>query len=126
MLLAQHANDRTAFAALRGALYVAGSFPQPDQVADALLFASTGPGSGVGAVAGALLGAMHGVDALPPSLVSRLELAWIADTLARDLVSEINDSPGGHETLTKAESGIYQVGWEEGADPRWWQRYPGW
>ena len=125
-MLAQHANDRTAFSALRGALYVAGSFPQPDQVADALLFASTGPGSGVGAVAGALLGAMHGVDALPPALVSRLDLAWIADSLARDLVSEINDSPGGRPTLTESEPGTQQVGWEEGADSRWWHRYPGW
>ncbi|MDP9459863.1 MAG: ADP-ribosylglycohydrolase family protein [Actinomycetota bacterium] len=125
-LLAQHAYDRTAFAALRGALYVAGSFPRPEQVLGALTFAARGPGSGVAAVAGALLGAVHGLDALPPALVSRLELAWAADTLARDLVSEIVDSPGGQETWTESASGTFVQGWQDGADPAWHRRYPGW
>ncbi len=125
-LLARHASDRTAFAALRGALYVAGSFPRPEQVLDALTFAARGPGSGVGAVVGALLGAQHGVDALPPGLVSRLELAWVADTLARDLVSEMVDSPGGRESWTESVSGTLVQGWQEGTDPAWHERYPGW
>ncbi|MFI1094021.1 hypothetical protein [Streptomyces sp. NPDC020917] len=45
--------------------------------------------------------------------MSRHELAWILDTLARDLLSEATDSPSGGE---------YIGGW----DPNWWDRYPGW
>ncbi len=39
------------------------------------------------AVAGALLGAGHGASQLPVDLVSRHELAWVLDTLARDAVA---------------------------------------
>ena len=38
-----------------------------------------------------------GVFALPVDLVSRLELAWVADVLAQDLISEFVDSPSGSE-----------------------------
>jgi hypothetical protein len=53
------------------------------------------------------------VDALPVDWVSRLELAWVADTLARDMISEFTDSPSGSE-------------YSEAPDPHWWDRYPGW
>lgn len=77
-------------------------------------FASNAPdGESVACVAGALLGAVHGVEALPVALVGRHELAWVLDTLARDLVLELDDSPSGSE---------YIKGW----DPHWWERYPGW
>ncbi|GAA3210385.1 hypothetical protein GCM10020256_08400 [Streptomyces thermocoprophilus] len=64
-------------------------------------------------VTGALLGAAHGAGLLPAGLVARHELAWVLDTLARDLVLEFDDSPSGGE---------YVRGW----DPDWWNRYPGW
>jgi diguanylate cyclase (GGDEF)-like protein len=46
-------------------------------------------------------------------LVSRLELAWVADVLAQDLIAEFVDSPSGSD-------------YEPAADPTWWNRYPGW
>ncbi|MFE4051073.1 hypothetical protein [Streptomyces sp. YIM B13518] len=45
--------------------------------------------------------------------MSRHELSWVLDTLARDLLLQILDSPSGSE---------YVEGW----DPHWWSRYPGW
>ncbi|MFJ7096509.1 hypothetical protein ACIQWL_40770 [Streptomyces mirabilis] len=54
-------------------------------------------------MAGALLGAAHGAEALPVGLVSRHELAWVLDTLARDLVAQLTDSPSGSE---------YTTGWD--------------
>ena len=56
---------------------------------------------------------VHGVEALPVDLISRHELAWVLDTLARDLLMELEDSPSGSE---------YVPGW----DPHWWHRHPGW
>lgn len=113
--LAQLAPDATAPAALRGGLYVAASFPGRHQLRAALEFAAGAPnGASVACVSGALLGAVHGADALPVDLVSRHELSWVLDTLARDLLTELTDSPGGSE---------YQRGWD---DPHWWHRYPGW
>ncbi|WP_234538360.1 ADP-ribosylglycohydrolase family protein [Streptomyces shenzhenensis] len=112
--LAHVAPDATAPSALLGGVYVAASFPERDQVTDALHFAAGAPdGDSVACVAGALLGAAHGAEALPVDLVSRHELAWVLDTLARDLIAQITDSPSGSE---------YTAGW----DPHWWGRYPGW
>ncbi|MFD7001575.1 ADP-ribosylglycohydrolase family protein [Streptomyces mirabilis] len=112
--LAHLAPDATAPSALLGGLYVAASFPGRDQVGAALRFAAGAPdGDSVACVTGALLGAVHGAEALPVDLVSRHELAWVLDTLARDLVAQIVDSPSG---------GAYGGGW----DPHWWGRYPGW
>ncbi|MFJ3619921.1 ADP-ribosylglycohydrolase family protein [Streptomyces iakyrus] len=112
--LAQLAPDPTAPSALLGGLYAAASFPARADLRAALEFAAGAPdGESVACVAGALLGAVHGIDALPVDLVSRHELAWVLDTLARDLVMELEDSPGGSE---------YVPGW----DPHWWDRYPGW
>ncbi|MDN5385071.1 ADP-ribosylglycohydrolase family protein [Streptomyces sp. LB8] len=112
--LAHLAPDATAPSALLGGLYVAASFPERDQVDAALRFAAGAPdGDSVACMTGALLGAAHGVEALPIDLVSRHELAWVLDTLARDLVAQIVDRPSGGE---------YLGGW----DPHWWDRYPGW
>ncbi|MEU9240871.1 ADP-ribosylglycohydrolase family protein [Streptomyces sp. NPDC048385] len=112
--LAHVAPDATAPSALLGGVYVAASFPERNQVGDALRFAAGAPdGDSVACVTGALLGAAHGAEALPLDLVSRHELAWVLDTLARDLIAQIADSPSGGE---------YTAGW----DPHWWDRYPGW
>ncbi len=35
------------------------------------------------------MGAVHGVHELPVDLLSRLELNWVLDTLARDLVDQM-------------------------------------
>ncbi|GAA5066577.1 ADP-ribosylglycohydrolase family protein [Streptomyces similanensis] len=112
--LARLAPDPTAPSALLGGLYAAASFPERDQVAAALRFAAGAPdGDSAACVTGALLGAAHGAEALPLDLVSRHELAWVLDTLARDLVAQLVDRPGGTE---------YTPGW----DAHWWDRYPGW
>ncbi|MFF5705116.1 ADP-ribosylglycohydrolase family protein [Streptomyces sp. NPDC012794] len=112
--LARLAPDPTAWSAVLGGLYAAASFPERGEVERALRFAAGAPdGEAVACVAGALLGAVHGARALPVGLVSRHELAWVLDTLARDLLSELRESPGGGE---------YEKGW----DPYWLHRYPGW
>lgn len=111
--LARLAPDAKAVSALAGGVYVAVSFPHRESIHDALLFASsTNDGGHVATVAGTLLGTRHGPDALPVDWLSRLELAWVADTLARDFVTEIEDSPSGGE-------------YAPATDPYWWSRYPG-
>ncbi|MFF3909820.1 ADP-ribosylglycohydrolase family protein [Streptomyces sp. NPDC001848] len=112
--LAQLAPNPSAPSALLGGLYVAASFPDRADLRAALEFAARAPdGESVACVTGALLGAVHGGEALPVDLISRHELAWVLDTLARDLVMELEDSPSGSE---------YVPAW----DPHWWDRYPGW
>ncbi|MFJ1754834.1 ADP-ribosylglycohydrolase family protein [Kitasatospora sp. NPDC088134] len=112
-LLPELAPDATAVSALLGALLVVTRRPGRDTVEAALRHAATAPdGSSVATTAGALLGAAHGVDALPVPLLSRLELVWELDTLARDLLQELTDSPAGSEYIP-------------GRDPHWWSRYPG-
>jgi ADP-ribosylglycohydrolase len=112
--LARLAPDARAVSALAGAVYVAASLPHRERVRDALpLAASAGDGGHVATVTGALLGAAYGVDALPVDWLARLELVWVADTLARDLVAELADGPSG-------------TGYTPATDPHWWDRYPGW
>ncbi|WP_079062736.1 ADP-ribosylglycohydrolase family protein [Streptacidiphilus griseoplanus] len=112
--LARLAPDATAPSALLGGLYAAASFPGRADFGAALRFAAGAPdGDSVACVTGALLGAAHGADALPIDLVSRHELAWVIDTLARDLVAQLAERPSGTE---------YTPGW----DSHWWDRYPGW
>lgn len=117
-LLAALAPDRTAASALSGAVYVAASFPEADTVAEALEFAGWAPdGDSVAATAGAFLGALHGYEALPGTLLDRLDLGWVCDRLAGDLAVQVmRDQTGG--------------GWQspEGSEPRdpWWRvKYPG-
>ncbi len=114
--LAELGRSHSARSALRGGVAVAircadGS---PTAIRHALheIRGATVPAA-VGPVAGALLGAVYGVEALPVDLLGRLELAWVVDTLARDLVSQDLDHPGGSE-------------YTEAPDPHWWARYPGW
>lgn len=125
-VLLRHSPDRTATSALAGALCVAASFPERSRVADAVLFAAQVPGAGTAATTGALLGAVHGPDALPVGVLSRAELAWVADVLARDLVEELTESPGGHERLVETGPGALSFAWQDGSHPDWQHRYPGW
>jgi ADP-ribosylglycohydrolase len=112
--LARLAPSATADAAFLGGLYTALSFPEPGDAMDALRFAAATPdGGSVAAVTGALLGATHGVEVWPTDLLGRLELTWVLDTLARDLVTQLTDQPGGTE-------------YTPAPDPHWWDRYPGW
>ncbi|MFF5157465.1 hypothetical protein ACFY3N_14600 [Streptomyces sp. NPDC000348] len=60
-----------------------------------------------------MLGAVYGIEARPVDLVSRHELSWVLDTLARDPLLQILDSPSGSE---------YVEGWGS----CWWSRCPGW
>ena len=117
-LLARLAPNKTSISALTGGLYVALCFPERDAIADALEFAGWAPdGDSVAAVAGALLGAVHGVEALPVPLVSRLELGWVMDTLARDLALQV--------TTNQVGDGWKGDGFENPLDPYWDVRYPG-
>jgi len=107
------APDATAWSALLGALIVVATHPKPGQFVDALELAVQAPeGAAVASVTGALLGAAHGASALPVDLVSRHELAWALDTLTRDAVAQLTDSPGGSEYV-------------EARDERWNRRCPG-
>ncbi|GAA1859539.1 hypothetical protein GCM10009836_44700 [Pseudonocardia ailaonensis] len=65
-----------------------------------------------GPVAGALLGATCGVESLPVALLARLDLAWVVDVLARDIVAQQFDHPAGSDQ-------------NKGTDPHWSERYPG-
>lgn len=112
VLLKQLSPGARAVDALAGALYVAAA-AEPDDVGAALGFAaSAGDGGDTAAVTGALLGAMHGVSCLPVGVLARLELVWVADTLARDLEQQVREQPSGS-------------GYTAPADPSWWLRYPG-
>ena len=112
--LSRVATDASARSALSGAVYVTHSFPNPADALDAVSFAAASPhGRSAAVVAAAILGATHGVDVWPIDAVSRLEVAWPLDVLARDLVAQLTDNPGGSE-FTAAK------------DPHWWGRYPGW
>lgn len=116
MPLADLGRSHSARSALRGgvAIAVRCTDGSPAAVHSALRSARDARvPAAVGPVAGALLGALHGVEALPVDLVSRLELGWVVDTLARDLVSQDLDHPGGS-------------GYTAAPDPHWWARYPGW
>lgn len=112
--LTRLAPDAGASSALNGGLYVAASFPGEDDITTALHLAARAPdGDSVACVAGAFLGAVHGIEVLPVHLVGRLELVWVLDTLARDLVAELTGLPGGDE-------------FGDPTDAFWWRRYPGW
>ncbi|NJC69857.1 hypothetical protein HC031_09010 [Planosporangium thailandense] len=112
--LRNFASNATALSALAGGLYTAASFSERGDIRQALCFAaSAGDGGHVATVSGTLLGGLHGPDALPIDWLSRTELVWVADTLARDLVRQITEHPSGGE-------------YSEGTDPYWWSRYPGW
>lgn len=112
--LSQLAPDATAPSALLGGVYAAASFPDPGEMMEALTFAATAPdGGSVAMMTGALLGALHGMDMWPVATLSRLDLIWVMDTLARDLALQITEDPTGGE-------------YGPPKDPHWRNRYPGW
>ncbi len=112
------APDRSAMAVLSGAVYAAMSFDPPDRIIDVLTLAAAAPdGASVAATAGGiygvLAGATSGADVFPVPWLSRLELVWVVDSLARDMVREMNEGPSGGD-------------YRPTTDPYWWRRYPGW
>ncbi len=113
---------RAALPALLDALYVISAFPDRQQVSKALSFAAEHGTTGTTATVGALLGACHGSDALPTEAVSRLELAWVADVLAQDIVRELIEAPS--DATEHVEPGFVQFG--DDPETWWWERYPGW
>jgi ADP-ribosylglycohydrolase len=100
--------------ALAMAVYAALSYPEPDQVLDALSLAVThsGDSDSTGAICGNILGALHGDIALPPALAFEVEGRGTILTLADDFIYEFTSSHLLH--------GDY------GPDTRWFDRYPGW
>jgi ADP-ribosylglycohydrolase len=106
--------DRSAQSAIAGGVYAATSFDEAGDAAEPFgLLSRSGVSGEAAAFAGALIGAVRGVDGLPADRVSRLELAWVLDTLATDLITELTEHPSGSE-------------YDPATDPRWWSRYPGW
>jgi hypothetical protein len=96
------------------------SFPDENTVAEAIDFAGRAPdGDSVASVAGAILGARHGYEALPAKWLSRLELGWVMDRLARDLAAELIEHQGGQAWKDDFASGPRAV------DPWWDTKYPG-
>ena len=49
-----------------------------------------------------------------------------ADTLARDLHLMTQEHPDGHEVLLTDGPAAFTIDWQEGSEPTWWDRYPGW
>lgn len=47
----------------------------------------------VGPVTGAFVGSTYGVEALPVDLLEGMELTWVVDTLARDLIAQLTGNP---------------------------------
>jgi hypothetical protein len=99
--------------ALAGGVYAAACAADAADAPDMLLFAaSRADGGHAAAVAAALLGARFGLAWLPVPWLARLELVWVGDTLARDLVRQLADSPPGD-------------GYTAATEATWWDRYPG-
>ncbi|WP_149205058.1 hypothetical protein [Actinotalea subterranea] len=85
---------RSALRAMTEGLHCALTYPQRDQVADALEEVLTAtPQPAASAVTFALLGAAHGIEALPPDAVARLDVGHVADQLAVDLLTQAERHP---------------------------------
>lgn len=105
--------DGSAVRALVGAAYLIECFPGREQIGEALELATQAVvPEGVCTLVAAFAGALHGFDALPIELVADLEMLWVMDTLARDMVTETDLGPSGGEYAAPT-------------DPTWWDRYPG-
>lgn len=125
------ASDTTAWAALFGGLYAASSARTASDVSDALKLSQfqASQSKGVGAVAGALLGAAHGPDVFDAATLARLDLGWVADTLARDMVDELLRHPDGAVPFMIPSGVLHDPSFKLDAgevDPFWRSRYPGW
>lgn len=85
--------NRTALGAVREGLRCALAHPDRAEVDDAIADLVTVPQPAAGAVTLALLGAAHGIEALPPDAVARLDVGHVADQLALDLVADVEGAP---------------------------------
>lgn len=105
------AGPRTALRALAEGLRCLHTHPGSGEVDKALREAMETGQPGAAAITGALVGAAHGVELLPVDAVARLDLGHVADQLAADLHTQVEQHPAlaGHERATA-----------------WQHRYPGW
>ncbi|NAZ76095.1 hypothetical protein GTQ99_11830 [Kineococcus sp. T13] len=110
VVLRSGAHDGSSGATLWAATYCLLSHPGRRQAPAALALAAGAPHPvAVSAVTGALVGAVHGERALPQSVLTRIDLAYVIDRLARDLARENTPNPDGS--------------WGAAADPAWRARY---
>jgi len=105
------AGPRTALRALTEGLRCVQLHPSRHEVDKALREAVETGQPAAAAVAGALLGGAHGLRALPVDAVTRLDLGYVADQLAGDLVHQMREHPAAG-THDMAEA--------------WLHRYPAW
>lgn len=115
-VLRQLAPDDTSRSVVAGSIYAVASYPHWQTANTALMFARSAPDrDGVAAVTGAFLGALHGYEVFPTGPVSRLELGWVMDRLAIDMILEVKEEPAG--------KGWGQIG--PSPEPWWDAKYPG-
>jgi len=112
-VLQEFARDATVRSVVLGGLYAAASHPSPGQAMESLSFCrfEASQSKAVAAVTGALIGATFGPTVFDQSALARLELNWVVDSLAYDIVSERFDLPSKHAPAS-------------GPDPIWSSRYP--
>lgn len=110
LVLRAAAGDGSSSSTLWGAMYCLLSHPEVTGARAALALAGTAPHPvAVSTVTGALVGAVHGETALPQTVLTRIDLAYVIDRLARDLVRENTSNPDGS--------------WGAANDPTWRARY---
>ena len=110
VVLRAGAGDGSSSATLWGAVYCLLSHPDVDGARAALALAAAAPHPvAVCTVTGALLGAVHGETSLPQTVLTRIDLAYVIDRLARDLARENTVNPDGS--------------WGAANDPVWRARY---
>jgi hypothetical protein len=104
------AADGSSASTLWGAVYCLLSHPEASGSRAALALAAAAPHPvAVSTVTGAFLGAAHGDAALPQAVLTRIDLAYVIDRLARDLTRENTRNPDGS--------------WGAASDPAWRVRY---
>ncbi|ABS05884.1 ADP-ribosylglycohydrolase [Kineococcus radiotolerans SRS30216 = ATCC BAA-149] len=110
VVLRAGAADGSSASTLWGAVYCLLSHPGASSARAALALAAASPHPvAVSAVTGALLGAVHGDAVLPQAVLTRVDLAYVIDRLARDLTRENTRNPDGS--------------WGAASDPAWRARY---
>ncbi|MCL3859674.1 hypothetical protein [Actinotalea sp. K2] len=106
------AGPRTALRALSEGAFCALTHAGRAEVAGAVEDLLQTPEPAAGAVALSLLGAAHGIEALPPDAVARLDVGHVADQLANDLLTQTHAGP--------------LAGGDTPAAHAWLERYPAW
>jgi ADP-ribosylglycohydrolase len=110
VVLRAGAADESSASTLWGAVYCLLSHPGATSSRAALALAAAAPHAvAVSAVTGALVGSVHGETALPQAVLTRIDLAYVIDRLARDLARENTQNPDGS--------------WGAASDPAWRARY---